>query len=69
MEWMTINHGELLAQIYALILAWPDNEITPDDAANDNQGQLGNEGYSSFSSHSRIAKSRGGSQREHIKDD
>ena len=64
-----VNEADVLAQIYAIILAWPDNEIAPDDAANDNRGQLGKEMNISFRSHSSIAKSKGGNQQKRSSDD
>jgi len=40
-----VNDLDLLAKVYEIILAWPDNENAPDGAANDNQGHPGKEFY------------------------
>ena len=59
-----IDRPHILASVYELILAWPDNKNAPDDAANGNRGHVGKQSDSSFRSHSSIAKSMGWGQQK-----
>lgn len=54
-----MTRPDILASVYGLILAWPDNENAPDDAANEDQGQLGKDNQISFRSLPIITPCRG----------